>query len=276
MADTTPVRPPAAPMHPLFEGARPANATVVWVDKDVEGVNCMEVYSIVGAEDRRHAAVDPRDPGVLHVFYDGLLRNMASWGKYPREFVAGVDYVGRHVVLNVRTGEARECVYDEFVKQKHHNFMYQHRVKRFRFPLAPEVVGHPDNQTYVAPALWEEVKRLEGSSEGVLSEEKDCLLKDRVHRFDKQRTVNNTFTYIDKHVHHGLVFLQKYKSYGTAMLPSVYVPRKKELDVGAKLGLLFERHRHTQLRSVALVNDHWAGGTLVALNLNLNQNHDSY
>lgn len=264
-------------LPPAWRGcARPANVTVTWVARGDERVYTMELYSVVPAAapatatpmtGARHVGVAP--DGAVHVFCDGLVPNWASWGKYPREFVAGVDYMGRHVVLDMVTGKAIEVVYDEFIKQKHHNFMYQHRVKRFTFPLGAGEAAHPDTQTYVAPLLWEELGGMVmgGADEaGAGADKADNVLTGRVHTFDKQRTVNNTFTYIDKHVHHGLVFLQKYKKYGTAMLPSVYVGRHKQDDVGEKLKQLFVKHAHTQLRGVAIVSDHWSGGSLVVMN----------
>lgn len=256
-------------MHPFFRrNAKPAGGSITHVTRNPDtGPTTLELFSL---SPDSHVAIDQNDHDVFHMFEDGLISNLALWGKYPREFVPGTNYVGRYICINARTGTAKETIFDEYVKQRHHNFMYQVRTKTFQFPLSPQEAQHPDYQTYKAPQLYLDMKLAEGEHHELeldITSPPSKLIPDRVHRFDKQRTVNNTYTYLEKHIKHAIVFLQKYKSYGVPMFPIPYCSRIKEVDIARRTQrLVFAPKLHRELKGVTFLNDHTANATLVVCN----------
>jgi len=269
-------------MHPYFkETAVQAGASITHVPRPCDTQYQPKTLEIFEYAPNHHVAVDPDNPSLHHIFTDGLLNNIAHWAKYPREFPNDPpqNYIGRYICLDTTTNHAQETIFDEFVKQKHHNFQYQVRTKRFQFPLSPDEERHPDTQTYTAPSLYKAMMMLllhqqkqENPNTLDITSPPSKLIPNRVHRFDKQRTVNNTYTYVEKHIKHANIFVQKYKSYGVPMFPSPYISRLKETGVGLRTQkLLFTPKLHNQIRSVTYLNDHTSGATMVVVNWPIQQ-----
>lgn len=86
------------------------------------------------------------------------------------------------------------------------------------------------------------------------------------HRLTKQRTVNNTVTYIEKRIHHVMRHVQKDPDTHVGIMACIYIPRHKEREVGEKL-LNQVMIKHKYAKDMILLSDHHSGTTLVCVNI---------
>lgn len=161
------------------------------------------------------------------IFYHDTLTELVRWAKYPAKHEPLTQ--GR---FSLNGGKDVNVFNLAIVK--HHNLMYK-REPCYDMP-APHVV----------------VRKSEHLLPGH-------------HLFTKQRTVNNTVTYIDKRIHHLVrFFLKKDVDEGIGFMPSVYISRLKEEQVAIKLHkLLFAKHKHIDM--IMLINDHHSGASMIGL-----------
>lgn len=161
------------------------------------------------------------------VFYHDTLTDLVRWAKYPAK---DEPLTQGHFSLN--GGQTIEQM--DLATVKHHNLMY--KVESGCDTPAPH--SHTRSCLHLLPGH---------------------------HLFTKQRTVNNTVTYIDKRIHHIVrFFLKKDTEKGIGFMPTVYISRTKQERVAEKLQqVLFAKHKHVQ--TILLISDHHSGASAIGL-----------
>lgn len=161
------------------------------------------------------------------IFYHDTIRELVRWAKYPAKHEPLTQGI-----FSLNGGKDIERM--DIAIVKHHNLMYK-REPCFDTPAPHTIVV---NSAHLLPGH---------------------------HLFTKQRTVNNTVTYIDKRVHHIVrFFLKKDVDKGIGFMPCVYISRLKQDQVAVKLHkLLFSKHKHIQ--TIMLINDHHSGASMIGL-----------